>query len=116
MAWRGGAWSGLTSKAALMLQERDQLKARARDEAAVIEARKNKVTVTVDLLGRQVTSYSRLPTMSSVRTAKCNRTSVTQVVWLTNMGCTLLAQAFIADMRFFVPQHRECATVTLPPS
>lgn len=39
----------------LMLQERDQLKARARDEAAALEARKNKVTVTVDLLGRQVT-------------------------------------------------------------
>lgn len=40
--------------AAHVLQERDQLKARARDEAAALEARKNKVTVTVDLLGRQV--------------------------------------------------------------
>lgn len=38
----------------LNFQERDQLKARARDEAAALEARKNKVTVTVDLLGRQV--------------------------------------------------------------
>lgn len=37
-----------------ILQERDQLKARARNEAAALEARKNKVTVTVDLLGRQV--------------------------------------------------------------
>ena len=46
----------LICKAAQMLQERDQLKARARDEAAALEARKNKVTVTVDLLGRQVTS------------------------------------------------------------
>ena len=58
MAWHGVAWLGLISKAALMLQERDQLKARARDEAAALEARKNKVTVTVDLLGRQVTSIS----------------------------------------------------------
>ncbi|KAL3142102.1 hypothetical protein ABBQ32_004722 [Trebouxia sp. C0010 RCD-2024] len=38
----------------LSREERDQLKARARDEAAALEARKNKVTVTVDLLGRQV--------------------------------------------------------------
>lgn len=37
-----------------MVQERDELKARARDEANAQEARKNKVTVTVDLLGRQV--------------------------------------------------------------
>ncbi|DBB04417.1 TPA: hypothetical protein ACH3X1_012899 [Trebouxia sp. C0004] len=35
-------------------QERNELKARARDEAAAQEARKNKVTITVDLLGRQV--------------------------------------------------------------
>ena len=35
-------------------QERNELKARARDEAAALEARKNKVTITVDLLGRQV--------------------------------------------------------------
>ena len=38
------------------MQERNELKARARDEAAAQEARKKKVTVTVDLLGRQVTS------------------------------------------------------------
>lgn len=44
-----------------MLQERDQLKARARDEAAALEARKNKVTVTVDLLGRQVTCSCLVP-------------------------------------------------------
>lgn len=46
-------------KTSWMLQERDQLKARARDEAAADEARRNKVTVTVDLLGRQVTSAER---------------------------------------------------------
>lgn len=38
----------------LSQQERNELKARARDEAAAQEARKNKVTITVDLLGRQV--------------------------------------------------------------
>lgn len=38
----------------VQLQERNELKARARDEAAAQEARKKKVTVTVDLLGRQV--------------------------------------------------------------
>ena len=38
----------------MSLQERNELKARARDEAAAQEARKKKVTVTVDLLGRQV--------------------------------------------------------------
>ncbi len=37
-----------------VMQERNELKARARDEAAAQEARKNKVTITVDLLGRQV--------------------------------------------------------------
>ncbi len=38
----------------MFVQERNELKARARDEAAAQEARKNKVTITVDLLGRQV--------------------------------------------------------------
>ena len=38
------------------MQERDELKARARDEAIAQESRKKKVTVTVDLLGRQVSS------------------------------------------------------------
>ena len=41
-------------KLVFVMQERDQLKARAKDEAAAQEARKNKVTVTVDLLGRKV--------------------------------------------------------------
>lgn len=39
-------------------QERNELKARARDEAAAQEARKKKVTVTVDLLGRQVCCFN----------------------------------------------------------
>lgn len=112
-----GLTSLLIGKAAEMLQERDQLKARARDEAAALEARKNKVTVTVDLLGRQVPSAEAMSLVYCQDVAVCFKARCeTHQLYGAHVCAALCGQVSTADMSIFTYFCvSECPTVALTP-